>query len=52
MGFGSDYCYWHFFEITVNYKISHIELLLNYIYLTNIYEEFLTALNSRMNSLL
>jgi hypothetical protein len=38
--------------ITTNYNSSHIELLLNDLCLTNHYEESLTALNARMNSLL
>jgi hypothetical protein len=40
-----DWLYWHFFTITVNYNSWHIELLLNYVCLTNLYEESLTALN-------
>jgi hypothetical protein len=52
MGSGfDDRVYWHIFIIITNYNSSHIELLLNYdSCLTN--EEFLTALNARMNSLL
>jgi hypothetical protein len=38
--------------ITVNYNSSHIELLLNDICLTNLFEESLTAFNVWMNSLL
>jgi hypothetical protein len=46
MGSGiDDWIYWHFFTITVNRHSSHIELLLNDVYLTNLYEESLTALN-------
>jgi hypothetical protein len=37
-----DWIYWHFFTITINYNSSHIELLLNDMYLTNLYEESLT----------
>jgi hypothetical protein len=47
-----DWVYWHFFTITVDYNSSHIELLLDDVCLTNLYEEFLNELNSRMNSLL
>jgi hypothetical protein len=36
-----DWIYWHFFTITVNYDSSHIELLLNDVCLTNLYEESL-----------
>jgi hypothetical protein len=45
MGSGfNDWIYWHFFTITINYNISHIELLLNDICLTNLYEESLTPI--------
>jgi hypothetical protein len=45
MGSGfDDLVYWHFFTITISYNSSHIELLLD-VYLTNFYEESLTALN-------
>jgi hypothetical protein len=44
MGFGFDgWVYLHFFTITVNYNSSHIELLLNDVCLTNLYEESLTV---------
>jgi hypothetical protein len=37
MGSGfDDWIYWHIFTITVDYKNSHIELLLNDVYLTNL----------------
>jgi hypothetical protein len=38
--------------ITTNYHSSHIELHLNDVCLTNLYEKSLAALNARMNSLL
>jgi hypothetical protein len=44
-----DWVYWHVFTITVNYNISHIELLLNGVCLTNLYEEFPTNLNLWLN---
>jgi hypothetical protein len=45
MGARFDDCvYWHIFTITVDYNISHIELLLNDVCLTNLYEESLTSL--------
>jgi hypothetical protein len=34
-----NWVYWNFFTITVNYNSSHIELLLNDVCLTNLYEE-------------
>jgi hypothetical protein len=37
--------------IAFNYNTSYIELLLNDVCLTNLYEESLTALNLRINSL-
>jgi hypothetical protein len=46
VGSGFDvWVYWDFFAIAVNYNISHIELLLNDVCLTNLSEESLTALN-------
>jgi hypothetical protein len=37
MGSGfDDWIYWHFFTITVNYKSSHIQLLLNNVCLKNL----------------
>jgi hypothetical protein len=39
-----DWVYWQFFTITVNYNSSHIELILNDVSLTNLYEESLTNL--------
>jgi hypothetical protein len=37
MGSGiDDWVYWHFFTITVDYKCSHIEFLLNNVWLTNL----------------
>jgi hypothetical protein len=39
-----DWVYWHFFTITVDCKSSHIELLLNDVYLTSLSEESLTNL--------
>jgi presenilin-like A22 family membrane protease len=45
MGSGfDDWIYWHFFTITVSYKSSHIELLLNDVCLMNLYEQSLTNL--------
>jgi hypothetical protein len=35
--------YWHLFTITVHYNSSHIELLLNDVCLTNLYEASLTG---------
>jgi hypothetical protein len=57
MGSGFDnWVYWHFFTITVNYKSSHIELLLNDVCVTNalcrISDSCLNLSNSRINSLL
>jgi hypothetical protein len=53
MGSGfDDWVYWHFFTITVNYNTLHIELLQNDVSLTNPYEESLTVLNARINSIL
>jgi hypothetical protein len=40
-----DWVCWHFFTITVNYNISHTELLLNDVCFTNLCEEALTDLN-------
>jgi hypothetical protein len=40
------------FTVKIDYNSSHIDLLLNDVSLTNLYEEFVTALNARMNSLL
>jgi hypothetical protein len=34
-----DWVYWQFFTITFDYNSSHIELLLNDVCLTNLYEE-------------
>jgi hypothetical protein len=52
MGSGfDDWVYWYFFTITVNYNISHIELLLNSLtdelrlLSDECFEESLTALN-------
>jgi hypothetical protein len=46
MGSGlHDWVYWHFFTVTVSYNSSHIELLLNDICLTNLYEEPRTDLS-------
>jgi hypothetical protein len=45
MGSGfDDWVYWNFFTITVSYNSSHIELLLNEVCLTNLYEESPTDL--------
>jgi hypothetical protein len=45
MGSGfDDWVYWHFFTITVDYNSSHIELLLNDVCLTNLFEKSLTNL--------
>jgi hypothetical protein len=45
MGSGfDDWVYLHFVTITVGYNSSHIELLLNDVCPTNLYEESLTAL--------
>jgi hypothetical protein len=44
MGSGfDDWIYWHFFAITANYNGSHIELFLNDVCPTNLYEEYLAA---------
>jgi hypothetical protein len=52
MSYGfDDWVYWHFFTVTVVYNSSHIELLLNEVCLMNFYEESVTVLNARMNSL-
>jgi hypothetical protein len=40
-----DWVYWHLFTNTVDYNSSHIELLLNDVCLTELSEEFFTALN-------
>jgi hypothetical protein len=50
-----DWVYWHFFTIKLDYHISHIELLLNDVCVTNLYEEsqlIATLSNSRINFLL
>jgi hypothetical protein len=45
MGSGfCDWVYWHFFIVTVDYNSSQIELLLNDVCMTNLYEESLTNL--------
>jgi hypothetical protein len=45
MGSGvDDWIYWLFFTITINSVSSQIELLLNNVCLTNLYEESLTNL--------
>jgi hypothetical protein len=44
MGSGfDDWVHWHIFTITVNYNSSHIELLLNDVCLTNLYDESLAT---------
>jgi hypothetical protein len=40
-----DWVYWHVSIITVDYNSSHIELLLNYVCLTNLSQESRTDLS-------
>jgi hypothetical protein len=41
-----DWVFWHFFTVTVDYNSSHIELLLDDVCLTNLFEESLTSLTN------